>query len=132
MTVRKLLAGLNHLMTFFLLGVFGASTSHAQDAATVVFNDGVIVDISEGFRELSNQLRGDKRGFVQLSVRAKPVVINTAEISLVCREDCSGVIMRGGKSGTTSANAASVQVQRRETNILLPRSPQPPVDPRQP
>ncbi|MBX7136951.1 MAG: hypothetical protein K1X83_03130 [Oligoflexia bacterium] len=85
----------------FLLTIWLNSPAHlwAADAATVVFESGLVVTIEDGYRQIVEALKAtsgkdDRASILELNLNGGSFLLNVAEVVVVCRDECKGLKVR--------------------------------------
>jgi len=78
--------------------VLSAAPLYAADAATVIFKSGQVVRINDGFRQIEAELskvngKNIDHHNVQLNLGCGALIMNVAEIVVLCRDDCRDVVI---------------------------------------
>jgi hypothetical protein len=106
------------LVSRVLLGGFLAMALHpalalAGDQATIIFKSGQVLVVGDGYRAIVDAMRKQNESavnhrVVELTLGGSEVVLNAAEVVMVCRDACKGMSIlhqldpkRGGQAKTT-------------------------------
>lgn len=84
------------LLLAFGLSLINLENAHAGDGATILFKEGQVAYIANGYQQLVDEykkLGSDNKThkIIQLNLESSPFLINIAEIVIICRDRCSSL-----------------------------------------
>lgn len=93
----KILAKLCALAIFLLTG--GFSTAFAADGAVILFRDGVVAEVRDGWKQLMDGMRDRKDGdekssVVELNLDGNSFFVDLEQVLVLCKEPCRSFAVR--------------------------------------
>lgn len=90
---------MKHISKLFFISLIIFSlplTALAGEGATLIFKSGQVVQISDGYLEISRAMMSLDKTHVQsrvieLNIGGNTFIINMSEVALICRDKCTGL-----------------------------------------
>lgn len=73
------------------------SSAYAGDGVTLVFQEGQVVQLNYGFKQIADAFRNlnnssTSRKIIEASVEGGTLLIDMSQVAIVCKDDCKGMI----------------------------------------
>ena len=84
------------LLVALTINITTSSPAYAGDGITLVFKSGVVVYFNNGYKQILDEVKkfnrqGSDTYMGELSIGGETMVINLAEVVILCRDRCSGM-----------------------------------------
>lgn len=84
------------IWTATLFNLLIPSHSFAAEGATLLFREGQVVYVTNGYKQLSEAFKGlsgkaEQAKIVEVSIEGSTFLLNLSEVVLVCRDRCSNL-----------------------------------------
>lgn len=99
-----------HTLFLFTALILTASSAVAGDGATILFREGQVAYINNGYAQLVDNYKqlnrsNSEHNIIELKIESSPFLINLAEVVLICRDRCTSVeLMDPRRSSPTKSN----------------------------
>lgn len=83
-------------VVLLILLFLSPTVASAGDAATIIFRSGQVLQVGDGYRAIVDSLKrlnseSTDHRLVELTLGGGEVVLNVAEVVMVCRDGCRGM-----------------------------------------
>jgi hypothetical protein len=100
---------LSFLLTAYLLT---PSLAHAGDGATILFREGHVAYIANGYAALVEEYKKlttkqSSHSIVELKIESSPFLINLAEVVIICRDRCTSLEVMDPRSSRRNVSSGS-------------------------
>ncbi len=84
---------------FACLFLILSSTAYAGDGATILFREGQVAYIANGYETIVSEYKklsssNEQHKIVELKLESNPFLINLAEVVVICRDRCSSMTIK--------------------------------------
>ena len=115
--MRKLSKIASVISLSFFLVLFNFSAAFAGDGATLLFREGQMAYISNGYSQLVEAYKklnkeSSSHNIVELKIESSPFLINLAEVVLICRDRCTSLEVVDPRRGSEAKSKVSVNNNR--------------------
>lgn len=106
---------------FAILSLILVSQAWAGDGATVIFKSGQVVQIDDGYRQIVESMKtlngaSTDHKILELTIGGSSFLLNISEVVIVCRDNCSNVVILHQLDPKRGGTKAKVVVEEPRNN----------------
>jgi hypothetical protein len=85
----------------------GSASAHAGDAAKIVFKSGVVISLTNGYKQLTDGMKelkakGSQNYPIEILIEGTSFFVNLGEVAVLCRDTCSALTIVAPRPSTSS------------------------------